>query len=230
MNLKSKSKYFCIVINEKAPNELEAIQVRLYDCAIFQFYASIIHDKDILSNGNLKVKHLHIYGEKSSQIALETLLNELCDKLNLNKEQISIDKTSNDFLYIQYLTHKNDTNKYQYDFNDIKTNNEAELLARYTKAYKQALTEEEITDHLRNDKTLTDLIKNIGLDNTKRYLTIYNQMRKDTLETMTETQIKNRILDLNDCINELCDLIYSNYGITTVEKMEKILHKYNFKN
>lgn len=229
MNLKSKSKFFCIVINEKAPNELEAISESIQAFNIFTFYALIIHDKDTDSNGNLKTRHLHIYGEKVSQIALETLLNELCDCLGVEKSQVSIDKTSNNFLYLQYLTHKNDQNKHQYDIAEVVTNNEAEFLSRYNQTYREKLTEEEITNHLRHDMTLTDLIQNIGLDNTKRFLTIYNQMRKDQLETMTENQIKTRILELRECINEIYNLVYENCGYTTTEKLENILLKYNLK-
>lgn len=227
MNLKSKSKYFCIVINEKTPNELEAIQEKLRDTSIFNFCASIIHDKDTLSNGNIKTKHLHIFGEKPSKIALETTLNELCNTLQLEKEQISIEGTNNEYLYIQYLTHKNDKNKHQYNLNDIRTNNEAELMARRSKTYKTPPTEEEIIFHLKNDTTLADLTENIGLENARKYKGMFFDFRKDHTEAMTTQQLKARVLELEDCCKELYELIYSHYGITTVEKADQILSKFN---
>lgn len=227
MNLKSKSQYFCIVVNEKTPNELEVLQERLYDCAIYNFYASIIHDKDTLSNGNLKTKHLHLFCEKPSKIALETALNEFCNYFDLNKEQVSIEGTNNNFLYVQYLTHKNDQSKHQYDLKDIKTNNEAELLARYSNTYKTPPTEAEIIYHLKNDTTLGELIENIGLDNSKKYKVLFDGFRKDHTEKMTNLDLKSRVLELEDCIKELYEVIYSHYGFTVVEEAENILKKYD---
>lgn len=227
MNLKSKSKYFCIVVNEKAPNELEAICEGMNDCAIFNFYALIIHDKDILSNGNLKTKHLHLFGEKPSKIALETVLNEFCNCFNLAKEQVSIEGTNNDYLYIQYLTHKNDKNKHQYELTDIKTNNDGELMARWSKTYKTPPSEEEIIEHLKNDLTLAELVNNIGLDNSKKYKVLFDGFRKEHTETMTHANLIDRVQELENCINELYELIYSKYGITTIEIADRILEKYD---
>lgn len=226
-SLESKSKCFAIVINEKAPNELEALEDKLNDCAIFNFYALIIHDKDITSKGNLKTKHLHLYGEKPSQIALKTLLNELCDKLNLNKEQISIDKTTNDFLYIQYLTHKNDPNKHQYDFNDIKTNNEAELLCRYSKVYKKPLTEEDIENAVFNSQTLRELTQSIGLDLTKKYQSVFNQIQKEPYQKLNRQDLIGAVQDYEQCIKELYKLIISRTGIQTKIEADKILENHS---
>ncbi len=228
-SLQTKASKFIIVINEKTPNELEAIQEKLEDTAIFNFYASIIHDKDTVSNGELKTKHLHLYGEKTSQIALKTLLNELCDKLSIEQNQISIEKANNDFLPIQYLTHKNDPNKYQYDIKLVYTNNRTEFNRRYNQIYQKPLTEEDIKTFILNDSTIADLIDHIGLDNTKKYLPIFREFQKEPNQAKTTYWFMTQFEDYQDCIKELYQLILSRTGISAKIEADKILEKFSIK-
>ncbi len=228
-SLESKSNCFNIVINEKAPMELDAILAKLTTLDLFTFYAMIIHDKDTLDNGKPKTRHLHLYCEKSSQIALKTQLNELCKVLNVEQNQISIDKANNNYLPIQYLTHKNDKSKYQYGYDYIVSNNYEELKERYNKVYVKPLTEEEISEFLMTDLTIADLIKHIGLGNTKKYLSVFKELQKDPNQAKQTEWIMSTMCDYRDCIEELYLLILSKTGLTAKQQADKILEKYDIK-
>lgn len=99
-------------------------------------YAFIYHDKDIYFNdilddkneilhkkGDLKVPHFHIYLKlKSNRYADEIkrwfMPKELIDENGLSYNCLS-QKVKSSFACIEYLTHKNEPEKYQYSENDI---------------------------------------------------------------------------------------------------------------
>lgn len=226
-SLETKSNKFNIVINEKAPNELEAISEMIQALNIFTFYALIIHDKDTDSNGKVKTKHLHLVCEKSSKIALKTQINELCNCLMIEKSQISIDKITNDYLPVQYLTHKNDNTKYQYEYSSIVTNDQQRLTELYNQAYRKPLNEQEITEAMKTAYTTYDLIEKIGLDNTKKYLSVFKELQKDPRQRLNEPTLLFMLETYENCITELYELILARTGVNGKLSADRILEKYN---
>lgn len=85
-------------------------------------YAIITHWFDTLDNGECKHIHTHIVIELPKRKRLSSILNGLADTLDIDTMMISVDKTRSLNASIQYLTHKNDINKYQYSVNEIKHN------------------------------------------------------------------------------------------------------------
>jgi hypothetical protein len=80
-------------------------------------YAWIIHDKDINhETGELIEKHVHAYVEFPNPRSFKSV----AELLNVPENQVQkvIDKNG----ILQYLIHKNQPEKYQYDFNDITSN------------------------------------------------------------------------------------------------------------
>lgn len=76
-------------------------------------YAGIIHDNDIKEDGEKKKQHAHVIVIWSNT----TTKKAVSDSLNISENRIN--KINNLNLMYEYLTHKNDRNKYQYDKNEI---------------------------------------------------------------------------------------------------------------
>ena len=77
-------------------------------------YAFILHDKDIYEDGTPKLPHYHIYLKYKNARDFETIQNHF--------QGAHIEQANDEKSCIQYLTHKNDENKYQYNPEEVKTN------------------------------------------------------------------------------------------------------------
>ena len=108
------------------------------------------------------------------------MLNELVNRLMLDINQISVDGSNNPYLLGQYLIHKNDIKKTQYDRKLIDTNNIEKLNEildeqRPTKDSKQA----ELLEHIKRSPTITELTDKVGLELANRYRPIFNQIKQE---------------------------------------------------
>lgn len=178
--------HFMAVIN--APNEkstqeqlqfLNANLLQINNTTNYPFIASIIHDKDIEINGELKTLHAHIFIDTPLNPTKRQLLNDLSKELNIDKDLISLTPTKSDFLLVQYLIHKNDKLKTQYNRENIITNDSEELEKRLNKIYRKPLNEEELQNEIFISNTFTDLIKKIGLENAKKYQSCFKQVKQE---------------------------------------------------
>lgn len=79
-------------------------------------YAYITHDKDKNENNELIESHNHYYIEFTNPRELNSIAKFLDIPPNL------IQKVFSKISILNYLTHNNTPEKYQYDYNDIKTN------------------------------------------------------------------------------------------------------------
>lgn len=95
----------------------------IYPCKYF----SIVHDKDINEDGTFKNKHIHLVVSFATKIRKKTLLNVLSKVFNADLDAITIDKVFNFSSCVQYLFHLNNSDKYQYNFNECVTNCPDEL-------------------------------------------------------------------------------------------------------
>lgn len=86
------------------------------------YYYAIKHDLDTDFNGEEKNIHYHIVLNMSCRVRLITILNFVSKFLNCSLDCITIDACPNLIRQVQYLTHQNDTAKYQYLESDIITN------------------------------------------------------------------------------------------------------------
>lgn len=131
-------------------------------------YAFILHDKDILEDGNKKTPHLHVVCNMiTTKQRIATILNDLTKSLDISPLLVSIDKYTSFNASIQYLIHKNNEEKYQYDIKDIKTNiptQELDLFMKY-ETQSEELTAERLIDVVAKAKKRTDILREIGLFN-----------------------------------------------------------------
>lgn len=91
-------------------------------------YYGIIHDCDIKENtGELKKEHYHLY--ISFNDYGRYTINKVRDFFSPLSNRINSVKSIKNA--IQYLVHFNDKNKFQYDLNDIFTNNKDKMLKAF---------------------------------------------------------------------------------------------------
>lgn len=106
---------------------------------------SPLHDKDLKGeNHEAKTIHMHIFISLTQKETLGHVLNEVSTLLHIDKKQLSIEGSNNDFLLVQYLTHKNDKGaKYKYDVDLVRSNDLERFKELYSKEYVRPLTEQE---------------------------------------------------------------------------------------
>lgn len=104
-------------------------------------YAMIVHDKDFKGNGELKKKHVHIvlYALKRHELAF--YIRYLAHVFNKGTtDAIEVLPSMSQELDIQYLIHKNDVDKFQYDEKNIRTNIDSVNLRRILDAEVDSTT------------------------------------------------------------------------------------------
>lgn len=175
----SKSLIWLLVINDKKEASIDTIETTLEAYATmllnysgFHFVFTIIHNKD-----QQKRTHLHAFIELYEKSTKKALLDTLSNLLDINIEQLSLEPSNNEFLGVQYLTHKNQPEKEQYSFEEIRANNEEELGRRYGLTYTNP--QDALKSALYGSRTMGELIDNIGLDDAKKYLPIWKYILEE---------------------------------------------------
>lgn len=135
-----------------------------------KMYAFILHDKDTLDDGTLKTPHLHLVALlNSNRWRLSTTLNNISAATGLNELAISIDKTSDFNGSIQYLIHRNNKDKYQYNVIDIQTNLPSGELDVYLTSETGGVSIELLVSIVKKHRSIIDIIREIGLQNYRLY-------------------------------------------------------------
>lgn len=181
-----KYKYFLAVFNadkEKSPSIesardfLSGLITRLLSYNNAEFIATIIHDKDILESGEMKTIHLHAFIQYHEKATKRAILAELSEYIGIDKGLISLEGSNSEFLGVQYLTHKNDTNKYQYPFSDISTNNQELLETRWNNIYIDPLAK--VYDALKTSTTISQFIEKTDLNTGLKFRALFNQIKQE---------------------------------------------------
>ena len=81
----------------------------------FDEWAFILHDKDVTDSGELKKPHVHWVGRGDPRT-----VSCVAKKLGLKENEVEHGRNFKSL--IQYLVHKNDPDKFQYDWNEISSN------------------------------------------------------------------------------------------------------------
>ena len=169
--LNSKSLNFGLVLNFEKGAPRDSI-LSCYDNYInlllkMPYFVCIspLHDKDVNTEDHeAKTIHMHIFITLEEKATLGHVLNEVSSLLHVDKKQISIEGSNNDFLLVQYLTHKNDKGaKYRYDPDLVKSNDIERFKELYSKEYVKPLTEKERLDMAFEKATsITEFISILG--------------------------------------------------------------------
>lgn len=145
-----------IVINAPHGETIYDIDKKLLEYLLIDVdkYYHIIHDKDVLDNGELKTPHIHLLVELLTRQRKSTIINRLSKYSNIPSNCVSVDECRNISKSAQYLIHMNDKDKYQYEKSLIETNDEERLKYLLTSNEKTAITTDELFDIVDNAKSI----------------------------------------------------------------------------
>lgn len=179
INLSSQRHEFAVVVSDLA---------RCFNYKLLEFdhflnnsgfrYYYIIHDNDVSENGEVIRPHLHLVVTGLKRWRVKQLLNDLADCLDTNVENIQIEEVKNITASIQYLIHKNDTAKYQYDYRKIFTNDSDNLVPILNETIKTStITTDRLIDLILKDKVeKLELIKIIGIGSYSHFKSAINDL------------------------------------------------------
>lgn len=179
--LNTKTTQFNIIISLKDHNNFELVINKLnaflnnYLCN----YAYILHDSDYNKEGVKKTPHIHLLMFNTQRKRLSTIINEISDFIGISALAITIDKIVSLEGSIQYLIHKNDIEKWQYDIKQIKTNIDSKELELLLNSENGALTFDRLFRIIRHSKNKTEVIEKIGLSYYRMYRAIICDIWQD---------------------------------------------------
>lgn len=153
-------------------------------CATYmQVYAFILHDKDILESGEQKVPHIHLLGLwNTNRQRLGTILTHICESCELEPFAVSIDKMNDIVGSIQYLIHKNNADKYQYNISDIVTNLTEGELQTYMNSDSKCVSIEYLIEVVARNRSKVEIMREIGLTYYHLYRNTINDIYKEYWE------------------------------------------------
>lgn len=228
MKKSPQAKYnkFGVVLNAKKESINPTEELTLFTSLLLGhkdfFVATIIHDKDILENGEPKTIHAHAFIEtndlKYTEKQFLKLINEI---LKIEENQITIEGTNNEFLLVQYMLHKNQPKKTPYPKEKIETNDLNKLNERLeeTRPTKQS-KEMELLEKFKTARSLLDLAEKIGISEANRYRSTFNQIKREqNLDYEGLVKINNLFINL---LEEL-DLLLTDYVNTGIFETKKLL-------
>lgn len=148
-----------------------------------QLYAFILHDKDVLENGEIKTPHLHLVGLlKVNRKRLSSTLNDIANFISVNTLAITIDKMSDIVGSLQYLIHKNNKEKHQYECKDIFTNISQGEMSTYMASDSKSMSIEYLIGVVEQNRSKIEIMRIIGLTYYHLYRNTINDIYKEIWE------------------------------------------------
>lgn len=154
----------------------------IYDelCKDGYLFAYIFHDKDVDKDGVLKRRHLHLVLECPTRRRVSYYIKHLALMFGVERSQVQVEVSNNFDWDIQYLVHKNNADKHQYDERDIVSNIPlSELQERLLTVVHKEVTAKIIFDIVKSCKTRTMVIFALGLGNSNIYKAIIDAYIRD---------------------------------------------------
>ena len=155
----------------------------------------INHDKDINENGELCDAHTHIIIDYETPRKLTTIANLLQVETNF------IELVKNKKKMLRYLTHKDDVDKYQYQDNEVLTNNDTNYALTII---GNTLSDRDIADYIIQGRGL----ELMGLVSSSKLRTIqafvhYDQSNSILSEVRALREQNARIMEVFDNVDGL---------------------------
>lgn len=142
-----------------------------------QLFAFILHDKDILADGEKKTNHIHLVAlMKTNRKRLSTILGDLASFVGLNTFAISIDKMSDIVGSLQYLIHKNNADKFKYDLSNVITNISTGEMATYMASDSKSMSIEYLIGVVETNRSKIDIMRIVGLTYYHLYRHVINDI------------------------------------------------------
>ena len=115
--MNSKSELFTLVIDrldklnniEVTPSMLKGY---LDEEDYIEYYAFILHDRDVNDEGEIKTPHYHVVLKCNTRYAKDTVITDFAKSLKLNRVCVKCKAYHDIYGAVQYLIHQNDTDIY----------------------------------------------------------------------------------------------------------------------
>ena len=145
-------------------------------------YAYILHDKDKDDYGHKKKDHYHFYIEFPNPRYLNSIAKDL--EIDSNYIEKVYDKKG----ILNYLTHRNQPEKYQYDIKEVKTNFDIE---------EEGKDDLDVIEHYRDMRAVR-----LGLMTPEEYLEKYRMYLLRHCSFYNITRITSSLLDFDKYVKE----------------------------
>lgn len=163
------------------------------------FFSYILHDKDTTENGEKKGLHAHLYLDAEKGMSSKNWIMILSAIFGITEDAISIEIASCPSKCIKYQLHALPQNvedgKYQYQRNEIITNNDKKVDELFNFTEKAKFSDLTIEDFYAC-KDETELFKLVGANNFRNALFIWERLgiskaqSNATLKELTENMRK----------------------------------------
>lgn len=149
----------------------------------FNFYAFILHDCDVDSNGNQKTKHYHLVCRFPEHIKRNVIINLISSFFLVDKCLISVLPCSDMIHSIRYLCHLDDNNKFRYPLVDVVTSDKQvvsdcfsnNINASSLLSYK-VFDINYLIDVCKASKSILEVYRTLGLQRTNQYKTLISNI------------------------------------------------------
>lgn len=177
INLDSQRREFAVVISDlqRCKNGLKELLDYLNSQGFLYFV--IKHDKDVDNQGVLIRAHYHIVFRSMKRLRVKQVFNQICDWMLTNMENIQIQEVIDFSASVQYLIHKNNLEKHQYDVNEVITNSDNLIsIMNETISCVHISTDWLIDNIVCNSMSRLELIKAIGIGAYTHYRPVINDL------------------------------------------------------
>ena len=212
-SLQRKNDKVIIIIDPKEKEPLNAQKEYLKDIrdcivncnTLGYFKASIIHDRDIKEDGELKTIHLHAFLQDHEKHTLREWLDLIEETTGASEDQISIDETNSEILQVQYLRHDRKENKAKYEADEIATNDREELGRRLNEEYVKPV--DPIQEALMSCKTLTEFMDMTDYLTANRLRGLFKDLHTERTQQIAYAELERNYHALQVFARELMETL-----------------------
>lgn len=176
MSLETQTKNINVIISLGCVDWQYNEALKTWCNAFCERYAYILHDKDFTEGGVKKTPHIHLVAQLQKRARLYKTLRDIAEAVNVGVKAITIDKYTHWEKSIQYLVHRNDKDKYQYQESAIITNIDIVELDDILNNEFDTFDYDYLWRIAYNSETEMDFIRSIGITNYKNYWRICDKI------------------------------------------------------
>lgn len=167
-------------LNSKTISDLDLVTYLRSNEDTYTYWVFILHDKDVNELGELEREHYHLVIKCNNVMAKKTVINDIAKTLLVNVNCISCRPVINMVKSVEYLVHKNDDLKYQYDLLDLYSNDNNETLNIIIEGKSQYdIDIDNLINLVNKSRSLTQVYTCIGLSKARTYRSIIVDLWKD---------------------------------------------------
>ena len=141
-----------------------------------KLYGFVLHEMDVLEDGQMKKPHVHACFQLKKRKRLSTVINDLAKVFDVGNLAVTCKKMSTFEGSFQYLIHKNNPEKFHYSIKDVVTNLDDEEIDTVLNSRSVGLEYEELHAICVGSETMLDVMRVVGLGTYQHYRTAIRDM------------------------------------------------------